>query len=146
MDKREKAKRLKKLNSEQYKVTQKNGTERPYQNAYYNNTEEGLYVDIVSGEVLFTSNEQYDAGCGWPSFTKPVGEVNIDLDTTHGMRREEVRSVEADSHLGHVFNDGPPEEGGLRYCMNSAAMRFIPKAKLKEEGYGAYLKYFGEEE
>jgi methionine-R-sulfoxide reductase len=145
MDKNEKKKRLKALNEEQYKVTQNKGTESPFQNAYYNNTEEGIYVDIVSGEILFTSNEQYDSGCGWPSFTKPVGEVNIDFDTSHGMRREEVRSVDADSHLGHVFNDGPPKEGGLRYCMNSAAMRFIPKEKLKEEGYEAYRKYFSEE-
>jgi len=145
MDKNEKKKRLKALNEEQYKVTQNKGTESPFQNAYYNNTEEGIYVDIVSGEILFTSNEQYDSGCGWPSFTKPVGEVNIDLDTSHGMRREEIRSVDADSHLGHVFNDGPPKEGGLRYCMNSAAMRFIPKEKLKEEGYEAYRKYFSEE-
>ena len=145
MNKNEKKKRLKALNEEQYKVTQNKGTESPFQNAYYNNTEEGIYVDIVSGEILFTSNEQYDSGCGWPSFTKPVGEVNIDLDTSHGMRREEIRSVDADSHLGHVFNDGPPKEGGLRYCMNSAAMRFIPKEKLKEEGYEAYRKYFSEE-
>ncbi|MGM0436358.1 MAG: peptide-methionine (R)-S-oxide reductase MsrB [Bacillota bacterium] len=146
MDKKEKEKRLKNLTREQYKVTQEKGTEMPYQNEYYDNDQEGIYVDIVSGEVLFTSNEQYDAGCGWPSFTKPVGDLDIKLDTSHGMRREEVRSVKADSHLGHVFNDGPPEEGGLRYCMNSAAMRFIPKDKLKEEGYGEYLKYFNEED
>ncbi len=146
MDRKEKEKRLKALSREQYRVTQENGTERPFQNEYYDNEQEGIYVDIVSGEVLFTTNEQYDAGCGWPSFTKPVGEVDIKLDTTHGMRREEVRSVEADSHLGHVFNDGPPEEGGLRYCMNSAAMRFIPKESLKEEGYGEYLKVFKEED
>ncbi len=145
MDKKEKEQRLKKLNSEQYRVTQQNGTETPYQNAYYNNEEEGLYVDVVSGEPLFTTNEQYDAGCGWPSFTKPVSEVEVDLDTSHGMRREEVRSKDADSHLGHVFDDGPVEAGGLRYCINSAALRFIPRDRLEEEGYGEYLKHFDKE-
>ena len=145
MDKKEKEQRLKKLNSEQYRVTQQNGTETPYQNAYYNNEEEGLYVDVVSGEPLFTTNEQYDAGCGWPSFTKPVSEVEVNLDTSHGMRREEVRSKDADSHLGHVFDDGPVEAGGLRYCINSAALRFIPRDRLEEEGYGEYLKHFDKE-
>lgn len=145
MDKKEKEKRLKKLSPEQYRVTQEKGTEMPYQNEYYDNEEEGIYVDVVSGEVLFTTNEQYDAGCGWPSFTKPVSDVEVNLDTSHGMRREEVRSKDADSHLGHVFDDGPPEEGGLRYCINSAALRFIPKDKLEEEGYGEYLGRFDKE-
>lgn len=142
MDKKEKEKRLKALNKEQYRVTQKNGTEMPFQNAYYTNDKEGIYVDVVSGEVLFTTNEQYDAGCGWPSFTKPAGDVDVRFDASHGMRREEVRSKDANSHLGHVFDDGPKEAGGLRYCINSAALRFIPKNALEEEGYGAYLSHF----
>ena len=131
----------KKLTPIQYHVTQENGTERPFQNEYWNNEKEGIYVDIVSGEVLFSSNDQYDAQCGWPSFTKPIDPYQVEdiTDTTHGMVRTEIRSKSSDSHLGHVFNDGPVEAGGLRYCMNSAAMRFIPKEEMHEKGYGNYL-------
>lgn len=134
----------KKLSPLQYHVTQENGTERPYQNEYWNNFEDGIYVDIISGKPLFSSRDQYDAGCGWPSFTQPIDKYEIDekMDTTHGMVRTEVRSKSADSHLGHVFDDGPRDAGGLRYCINSAAMRFIPKEKLKEEGYEQYLSLF----
>ncbi|MDC3422835.1 peptide-methionine (R)-S-oxide reductase MsrB [Aquibacillus koreensis] len=129
----------------QYHVTQESGTERPFQNEYWNHEEDGIYVDIVSGEPLFSSHDKYDAGCGWPSFTKPIDRKQLkeNMDTTHGMRRIEIRSNEADSHLGHVFEDGPKDQGGLRYCMNSAAMRFIPKDKLEEEGYGD-LRYLFE--
>ncbi len=129
-----------KLTSLQYEVTQLNGTEPPFQNEYWNNKRVGLYVDIVSGEVLFSSNEKFDSGCGWPSFTKPLHAEHIESkrDTTHRMIRTEVRSTKADSHLGHVFEDGPKETGGLRYCINSASLRFIPKEKLEEEGYGQY--------
>ncbi len=135
---------LKKLTPLQYKVTQENATERPFFNEFHNHREEGIYVDIVSGEPLFTSLEKYDSGCGWPSFTKPVDRRNIKekADFSHGMHRVEVRSKEGDSHLGHVFNDGPEEKGGLRYCINSAALRFISKDKLEEEGYGEYLCLF----
>ncbi|MDX8046183.1 peptide-methionine (S)-S-oxide reductase MsrA [Gracilibacillus sp. S3-1-1] len=133
-----------KLTPIQYHVTQENGTERPFDNEYWNNNKEGIYVDIVSGEPLFSTTDQYDAGCGWPSFTEPLNRNSIQeqLDTSHGMRRIEVRSEEADSHLGHVFDDGPLEQGGMRYCINSAAMRFIPKDKLKEEGLEQYLVLF----
>ncbi|MFD1040038.1 peptide-methionine (S)-S-oxide reductase MsrA [Virgibacillus byunsanensis] len=130
-----------KLNPIQYKVTQENGTETPFQNEYWDNDQDGIYVDIVSGEVLFSSKDQYDAGCGWPSFTKPIDkyQLNEKSDMTHGMMRTEVRSKDANSHLGHVFEDGPKEAGGMRYCMNSAAMRFIPKEKMTKEGYEDYL-------
>lgn len=133
-----------KLTPLQYHVTQENGTERPFENEYWNNKEEGIYVDIISGKVLFSSKDQYDAGCGWPSFTKPVDpqQVTDVTDTSHGMIRTEVRSKQSDSHLGHVFEDGPKEAGGLRYCMNSAAMRFIPKDKMEEEGYADYFYLF----
>lgn len=139
-----KEERLKQLTEMQYYVTQKQGTEPPYQNEFDQHFEEGLYVDIVSGKPLFSSKDKFDAGCGWPSFAKPVEaeEVKEHFDTSHGMRRVEVRSKTADSHLGHVFPDGPRELGGLRYCINSAALRFIPKAKMQEEGYGDYLKLF----
>nr|WP_218058658.1 peptide-methionine (R)-S-oxide reductase MsrB [Gilliamella apicola] len=128
----------------QYHVTQKNGTEPPFENEFNDNHEEGIYVDIVSGEPLFTSIDKFDSGCGWPSFSKPIEKGNIveKKDTSFGMRRIEVRSVEADSHLGHVFNDGPKELGGLRYCINSASLRFIPKEELEDAGYGQYLNLF----
>lgn len=130
------------LNEMQYIVTQENGTEPPYQNEYWDHEEEGIYVDIVSGEPLFSSNEKYDANCGWPSFTKPIAPLSEELDTSFGMRRVEVRSGHADSHLGHVFNDGPQDQGGMRYCINSAALRFIPKEDLEKEGYGKYKQLF----
>ncbi|WP_411953285.1 peptide-methionine (S)-S-oxide reductase MsrA [Alkalibacillus sp. S2W] len=126
----------------QYKVTQEDATETPYQNEYWDHEEDGIYVDIVSGEPLFSSNDKYDAGCGWPSFTKPIAPLEEDLDTSLGMRRIEVRSQHADSHLGHVFDDGPQEAGGMRYCINSAALKFIPKEQLDEQGYGKYKVLF----
>ncbi|AQQ53291.1 peptide-methionine (R)-S-oxide reductase MsrB [Planococcus lenghuensis] len=130
----------------QFDVTQNNATETPYDNAYFDFTEEGIYVDIVSGEPLFSSTDQYDAGCGWPSFTRPISHyhVNENLDKSHGMLRTELRSKFGDSHLGHLFYDGPQEEGGLRYCINSAAMRFIPRGELEKEGYAEYRVLFGE--
>ncbi|MEL4024945.1 peptide-methionine (R)-S-oxide reductase MsrB [Lysinibacillus endophyticus] len=139
-----KEERLKQLTQMQYYVTQQKGTEPPYQNEYDQHFEEGIYVDIVSGKPLFSSKDKFDAGCGWPSFAKPIEaqEITEHFDTSHGMRRVEVRSKTADSHLGHVFPDGPRELGGLRYCINSAALRFIPKDRLEEEGYGEYLKLF----
>ncbi|CAM4458201.1 peptide-methionine (S)-S-oxide reductase MsrA [Paenibacillus tarimensis] len=128
----------------QYKVTQENGTEPPFQNEFWDAKGEGIYVDIVSGEPLFSSLDKYDSGCGWPSFTKPLVKTHVGekMDLSHGMVRVEVRSKYGDSHLGHVFPDGPKEQGGLRYCINSAALRFIPKEDLEKEGYPEYLSLF----
>lgn len=128
----------------QYEVTQKSGTEMPFSSEYDNFYEDGIYVDIVSGEPLFSSKDKFNAGCGWPSFTKPIDGTDLtEKDDFRLMRKRiEVRSKEADSHLGHVFPDGPKEATGLRYCINGAALRFIPKDKLKEEGYGKYLEIF----
>lgn len=129
------------LTSEQYQVTQQNATERAGSGEYLHHNEPGLYVDIVSSEPLFTSSEKFNSGCGWPSFSKPVDSefINEVKDTSHGMVRIEVRSHHADSHLGHVFPDGPEDRGGLRYCINSAAIRFIPLDKMADEGYADYI-------
>lgn len=140
----DKEKELEKLNKLQYDVTQKNATEPPFENEFWNHNEEGIYVDTVSGEPLFTSKDKFDSGCGWPSFTKPLEKKNVKekADFSYGMHRIEVRSKHGDSHLGHVFTDGPEDKGGLRYCINSAALKFIPVNKLKEDGYSEYLKLF----
>lgn len=129
------------LTPEQYRVTQQNGTERPGTGEYLHNHEPGIYVDVVSGEPLFASSDKFDSGCGWPSFTKPVEPVNVKelRDTSHGMVRTEVRSVHGESHLGHVFPDGPRDRGGLRYCINSASLRFIHRDDMEAAGYSAYL-------
>ncbi len=130
----------------QKEVTMEGGTERPFQNEYWDHKEEGIYVDVINGEPLFSSTDKFTSGTGWPSFTKPISEHMIDehRDTKFGMVRTEVKSSATDSHLGHVFNDGPAETGGLRYCINSASMRFVPKADLEKEGYGEYLKLFNQ--
>jgi peptide-methionine (R)-S-oxide reductase len=132
---------IEKLSPEQFRVTQQSGTERPGSGAYLNNKEPGIYVDIVSGEPLFASSDKFESGCGWPSFTKPIEPANVTElnDSSHGMIRTEVRSAHGDSHLGHVFPDGPRDRGGLRYCINSASLRFIPRADMEAQGYGAYL-------
>ncbi|OKL44677.1 peptide-methionine (R)-S-oxide reductase MsrB [Pseudovibrio exalbescens] len=132
---------LNNLTPEQHYVTQQNGTERPFTGKYNDHKEPGIYVDIVSGEPLFASSAKFESGCGWPSFTKPIEPAHIQElnDTSHGMVRTEVRSTHGDSHLGHVFPDGPKEHGGLRYCINSASLRFIHRNDMEAEGYGAYL-------
>lgn len=132
------------LTPEQYRVTQEAATERPFTNLYNAHKEAGLYVDVVSGEPLFTSLDKFDSHCGWPSFTRPVQAEHVveHRDDSHGMSRTEVRSRHGDSHLGHVFPDGPREAGGLRYCINSASLRFIPLDRLESEGYGDYRKLF----
>jgi peptide-methionine (R)-S-oxide reductase len=129
------------LNAEQYRVTQRSGTEAPGTGEYLHNHAPGIYVDIVSGEPLFASSDKFESGCGWPSFTKPIVPPYVTelRDVSHGMIRTEVRSTHGDSHLGHVFPDGPPERGGLRYCINSASLRFVPLERMEAEGYGEYI-------
>lgn len=130
------------LSAEQYAVTQESATEPPFQNEYWDNHARGIYVDITTGEPLFVSSDKFDSGCGWPSFSKPIDRALIreKLDSSHGMARMEVRSRTGDAHLGHVFTDGPDELGGLRYCINSASLRFIPREDMDAEGYGDYLE------
>lgn len=132
---------IEKLNAEQYRVTQESGTERSGTGEYLHNSEPGIYVDVVSGEPLFSSADKFESGCGWPSFTKPVelASVNELRDSSHGMVRTEVRSTYGDSHLGHVFPDGPKDRGGLRYCVNSASLRFVHRGDMEAQGYGEYL-------
>lgn len=134
----------KRLNDMEYSVTQENATEMPFSHQYNDNYEDGIYVDIVSGEPLFSSKDKFNAGCGWPSFTKPLEEQHIveKTDKSYGMIRTEVRSTYGDSHLGHVFPDGPQDTGGLRYCINGSSLRFIKKENLEKEGYGEYLNIF----
>lgn len=129
------------LTPEQYRVTQQSGTERPGSGEYLDNRQPGIYVDVVSGEPLFASSDKFESGCGWPSFTKPIEPANVDevSDSTHGMTRTEVRSRHGDSHLGHVFTDGPADRGGLRYCINSASLRFVHRDDMAAQGYGAYV-------
>ena len=129
------------LTPQQFRVTQQNGTEAPGTGEYLHNREHGIYVDVVSGEPLFASSDKFESGCGWPSFTRPIEPANVNelRDSTHGMTRTEVRSMHADSHLGHVFPDGPRDRGGLRYCINSASLRFVHRDDMALEGYEAYL-------
>lgn len=129
------------LSEEQYRVTQENGTELPGTGEYLDNKEPGIYVDIVSGEPLFASGDKYESGCGWPSFTKPIVAIHVNelKDSTHGMIRTEVRSANADSHLGHIFNDGPVDRGGLRYCINSASLKFIHRDEMASQGYAELI-------
>lgn len=133
---------ISRLTPEQFRVTQRNGTERPFSGEYDDHFEPGIYVDIVSGEPLFASSAKFNSGCGWPSFSKPIVAANVAelRDVSHGMIRTEVRSAHGDSHLGHVFPDGPREMGGLRYCINSASLRFVPRDRMEAEGYGDYLQ------
>ena len=135
------------LTPEQYAVTQESATERPFANEYWNEYREGIYVDITTGEPLFVSTDKFESGCGWPSFSKPISKklITEKTDTSHQMLRTEVRSTLGNAHLGHVFNDGPKELGGLRYCINSASLRFIPKENMEKEGYGEYLKLLKKE-
>jgi peptide-methionine (R)-S-oxide reductase len=132
---------LARLTKEEYRVTQESATERPGTGKYLDNHEPGIYVDIVSGEPLFASSDKFESGCGWPSFTKPIEPANVNelKDMAYGMVRTEVRSAHGDSHLGHVFDDGPRDRGGLRYCINSASLRFVHRDEMEKEGYGAYL-------
>ena len=137
-------KNLNHLTEIQKHVTQENGTERPFNNEYWDNKKDGIYVDVVSGKPLFSSKDKFDSGTGWPSFSKPIKEEMIveKSDNSHGMNRVEVRSKDADSHLGHVFNDGPKNKGGMRYCINSASLKFIAKDDLEKEGYDEFIKEF----
>ncbi|MGA9028127.1 MAG: peptide-methionine (R)-S-oxide reductase MsrB [Steroidobacteraceae bacterium] len=134
------------LSAEQYRVTQQSGTEAPGTGQYLHNKEPGIYVDVVSGEPLFASSDKYESGCGWPSFTKPIEPAHVleRHDTAHGMVRTEVRSAHGDSHLGHVFDDGPADRGGLRYCINSASLRFVHRDDMQAQGYGEYLDQVAE--
>ncbi|MBM3618564.1 MAG: peptide-methionine (R)-S-oxide reductase MsrB [Alphaproteobacteria bacterium] len=136
------------LSEMQRYVTQHGGTEKPFENEYWNRHEEGIYVDVISGEPLFSSTDKYDSGTGWPSFTQPIEAnfVKTKADKSLFMERTEVKSTESDAHLGHVFDDGPKDKGGKRYCINSAALRFVPKAELKAEGYDKYLPLFDRKE
>jgi peptide-methionine (R)-S-oxide reductase len=140
-DYRKTAEAVSALTPEQFRVTQQSGTERPGTGEYLNNKKPGIYVDVVSGEPLFASSDKFESGCGWPSFTKPIEAANINSlrDNTHGMVRIEVRSKHGDSHLGHVFDDGPRDRGGLRYCINSASLKFIPREEMQAKGYGDYI-------
>lgn len=134
----------KKLTPEQYSCTQEEGTERPFQNKYWDNHDAGIYVDLVSGEALFSSTDKFDSGTGWPSFTKPIDKSHVTTKTDKQLfsERTEVRSKHGDSHLGHVFDDGPRDKGGLRFCINSAALRFVPLDQMEKEGYSEYLPLF----
>ncbi|WP_117275704.1 peptide-methionine (R)-S-oxide reductase MsrB [Mycoplasmopsis edwardii] len=142
-----KEKRLKELTELQYKITQEGYTERPFTNEFDNHFEKGIYVDIVDGTPLFKSTDKYNSGCGWPAFSRPINDsvINEFMDYSHNMKRVEVKSKNADSHLGHVFNDGPRDKGGLRYCINSGSLRFIPFDQLEQEGYQDLITLFDEE-